>query len=271
MWVQTKKNHHKKRLRTRTQKRGGGYLWDSPKEKLIKKTKKELKELIAKKEDINLLDLHSKDEQIRKSTRNKIGRLDIKINEKKYLLEEYKKIPDNIKQKELDELNKYKHIVNIEKNRSFNSIINSPTPTNTPTLNQHEIGRLSQSDSLSSGKTTIRDKKLNELLKEKHMNLYNNPYDQTNKNKTKKNPKLFIHRIFGKKKQYATEDEELKSFFKEYEEEEARKREEEEEAARRKKEEEAKRKKEEGEPNFYDFENFDDFNKAMEEWRKNNE
>jgi hypothetical protein len=52
MGVQTKKNHRKKRSRTQKQKRGGGYLWDSPKEKLIKKTKKELKQLIAEYEVI---------------------------------------------------------------------------------------------------------------------------------------------------------------------------------------------------------------------------
>jgi hypothetical protein len=166
MGVQTKKNHRKKRSRTQKQKRGGGYLWDSPKEKLIKKTKKELKQLIAEKEDINLVDLHSKDKQIRKSTRNKIKGLNIEIEKVINLLEEYKKLPDNVKQKELDglvsiinkkineKINKYITDKYID-NRSLNDILNSPTNT-TPKPNIRDTSRLSQKNN-SSFATPIDD------------------------------------------------------------------------------------------------------------------
>jgi hypothetical protein len=165
MWVQTKKNHRKKRSRTQKQKRGGGYLWDSPKEKLIKKTKKELKQLIAEKEDINFADRTDFDYKM-----EKYEYLKNTIKEVENLLEEYKNFPDDVKQKELDRLvsninklsiinkkineNKYitdKHL----DNRSLNDILNSPTNT-TPTPNIRDTSRLSQKNS-SSFATPIDD------------------------------------------------------------------------------------------------------------------
>jgi len=207
MGVQTKKNHRKKRSRTQKQKRGGGYLWDSPKEKLIKKTKKELKELQAKQNKIQRQIQYYTGHLVRTNVNNpskhdlKIEKdnLDIEIDEKTKLLEEYKKFPDTITQKQLDDLLLFTDIVNKEKNRSFNSIINSPTNTPTPTsnttpiLNEPEIVRLSQSDS-SSGKTKSDDFIFHKALRKNNKSRriqQSNDYDIIKNNKSIINQTLY--------------------------------------------------------------------------------
>jgi hypothetical protein len=159
MGVQTKKNHRKKRSRTQKQKRGGGYLWDSPKEKLIKKTKKELKELIAEKEDINLVGLYHNNTKIKNSTQKKLNDLNNKIKEVKELLERYEKIPYNVKERDIPDY--------IEQIKNPTNYLSSPTnSSNSPFSDSSYISSLDIQSGDDIQDKTPQDKILKSFFKE---------------------------------------------------------------------------------------------------------